>query len=47
MVSVSFIEREYNVSEGAGSVRVGAQLDRTIGREIVVQFELTGITAEG
>ena len=47
MVSVSFTEREYIVSEGAESVRIVLQLDRAIDQTITIGLEITGITAEG
>jgi len=47
VVIVSFTEREYNVSEGAGSVRVGLQLNRVIDQMFSVQIEIAGITAAG
>ena len=47
VVTVSFTEREYSESEGAGSVRIGLQLNRVIDLTISVQVEIDGITAEG
>ena len=47
VVSVNFTEREYSISEGAGSMRIGLQLNRRIDQIITVQFEIIGITAEG
>jgi len=47
VVSVSFTAREYNVSEGAESVRIVLQLDRAIDLTITIGLEMTGITAEG
>ena len=47
VVTVNFTEREYSISEGAGSVRIGLQLNRVIDQIITVQVEMIGITAEG
>jgi len=47
VVIVSFTEREYSESEGAGSVRIGLQLNTVIDQTITVQVEIDGITAEG
>ena len=47
VVVVSFTEREYSISEGAGSVRIGLHLNRVIDQIITVQVEMIGITAEG
>ena len=47
VVIVSFTEREYSGSEGAGSVRIGLQLNRVIDLPITVQVKIDGITAEG
>ena len=47
MVTVSFTEREYNISEGAGLLRIGLQLNTSTDQTITVQVEAIGITAEG
>jgi len=47
VVTVSFTGGEYNVSEGAGSVRIGLQLNTSTDQTINVQIEIFGITAQG
>ena len=47
VVMVTFTESEYNESEGAGSMRIGIQLSRTLQQMITVQVVTTGITAQG
>ena len=44
---VTFTESQYNESEGAGSMRIGIQLSRTLQRMITIQVVTMGITAQG
>ena len=47
VLAVSFIESVYNISEGAGSIRIGLQLSRRIQQTIPLQVTSVGNSAEG
>ena len=47
VITVEFIETEYNVSEGAGVMTVGITLNRPSPQRIVLQLEITPNTAQG
>ena len=47
VVFVSFTQQQYDVSEDAGPMVVGVQLNRELQRRIAVQVVLTGNSAEG
>ena len=47
MIIVSFTEREYNVSEGAGVMTVGIELNRSSPQRLTLQLEVTPSTAQG
>ena len=46
-VIVSFTERQYNASEGDGSMRVGLRLSRSVDLEISVGVAFQGVSASG
>ena len=45
--TLRFMEREYIVSEGTRSVRIELRLNASSDRNLTVQVEMIGITAEG
>ena len=47
VVVVSFIEKQYSVSEAEGVMTVGIELDKPSPQRIVLQLVITPITAQG
>ena len=47
VITVEFIETEYNVSEGAGVMTVGITLNRPSPQRIELRLEITPNTAQG
>lgn len=47
MITVSFTQSVFNVSEGAGTMKIGVTLSKTSPQEIILQLVITPITAEG
>lgn len=47
VITVNFIETEYNVSEGEGVITVGITLNRPSPQQFVLRLEITPNTAQG
>jgi len=47
VIVVSFTQSEYNVSEGAKSMRIEVELNKRSPQRIVLRLVITPITAEG